>query len=117
MLGELVRHGRVRRAFIGISAQQTAIPRRMQLAAGLAQGSAATITESVPGSPANRAGLLTGDMIVALDGEPVTGADDLIRLLTGERIGRAVEIDVLRLGKPRALHSGAGGAEEGVAFG
>ena len=40
-----------------------------------------------PGSPADRAGLLTGDMVVALDGEPVTGADDLIRLLTGERIG------------------------------
>ena len=47
------------------------------------------------------AGLLTGDMIVRLDGEPVTGADDLIRLLTGERIGRSVEISVLRLGKPR----------------
>src|SRR6266850_5925454 len=61
VLGELVRHGRVRRAYIGISAQQTAIPRRLQLAAGLAQGSAATITESEPGSPANRAGLLTGD--------------------------------------------------------
>ena len=37
VLGELVRHGRVRRAYIGISAQQTAIPRRLQLAAGLAQ--------------------------------------------------------------------------------
>jgi S1-C subfamily serine protease len=101
VLGELVRHGRVRRAFIGIGAQQTAIPRRWQLAAGLAQASAATISASEPGSPANRAGLLTGDMIVALDGQPVTGADDLIRLLTGERIGKSVTIDVLRLGKPR----------------
>ena len=55
------------------------------------------------GSPANRAGLLTGDMIVTLSGEPVTGADDLIRLLTGERIGKAVEIKVLRLGKPRTF--------------
>ena len=103
VLGELVRHGRVRRAYIGISAQQTTIPRRMQLAAGLPQSSAATITASEPGSPANRAGLLTGDMIVTLSGEPVTGADDLIRLLTGERIGKAVEIKVLRLGKPRTF--------------
>ena len=103
VLGELVRHGRVRRAFIGISAQQTAIPRRMQLAAGLTQPSSATIIASEQGSPANRAGLLTGDMIVRLDGEPVTGADDLIRLLTGERIGKPIEIDVLRLGKARTF--------------
>jgi S1-C subfamily serine protease len=103
VLGELVRHTRVRRAFIGISAQQTSIPRRMQLAAGLRQASAATITESVAGSPANRSGLLTGDMIVQLDGEPVTGADDLIRLLTGEKIGRLIAVDVLRLGKSRTF--------------
>jgi S1-C subfamily serine protease len=103
VLGELVRHGRVRRAFIGISAQQTTIPRRLQLAAGVAQASSATIIASEQGSPANRAGLLTGDMIVRLDGQPVTGADDLIRLLTGERIGKMVEIDVLRLGKPRTF--------------
>ena len=101
VLGELVRHGRVRRAYIGISAQQTTIPRRLQLASGLTQSSAATITSSEPGSPANRSGLLTGDMIVTLDSQPVTGADDLIRLLTGERIGRSIEIAVLRLGKLR----------------
>jgi len=103
VLGELVRHGRVRRAYIGISAQQTTIPRRLQLAAGVAQVTSATIIASEQGSPANRAGLLTGDMIVRLDGQPVTGADDLIRLLTGERIGKMVEIDVLRLGKPRTF--------------
>src|SRR2546423_1337559 len=55
VLGELVRHGRVRRAYIGISAQQTTIPRPRQLAADLTQSSAPTSTPAEPGSPPNRA--------------------------------------------------------------
>jgi S1-C subfamily serine protease len=101
VLGELVRHGRVRRAHIGIAAQQISIPRRLQVAASLEQGSAAMITAVETASPAAAAGLMSGDMIVALDGTAVTGADDLIRILTGERIGRTLEIEVLRLGKRR----------------
>ena len=103
VLGELVRHGRVRRAFIGISAQQTAIPRRLQVAAGLTQDKATMVAAVETGSPAAEAGLMTGDMIVALDGLPVTGADDLIRILTGERIGRKVEVEALRLGTLRTF--------------
>jgi S1-C subfamily serine protease len=103
VLGELIRHGRVRRAYIGISAQQTAIPRRLQLAADVLQGSGAMIAISEQSAPGNRAGLLTGDIIFALDGQKVTGADDLIRLLTGERIGREIEIEVLRLGRRRSF--------------
>jgi S1-C subfamily serine protease len=101
VLGELVRHGRVRRAYIGISAQQTPIPRRLQLAAGLEQASAAMVGTVERGSPAANAGLMSGDLIVALDGAAITGADDLIRALTGERIEHALEIDVLRIGKRR----------------
>jgi S1-C subfamily serine protease len=117
VLGELVRHGRVRRAFIGISAQQTAIPRRLQVAAGLAQDKAAMVAAIEPGSPAANAGLMTGDMIVTLDGIPVTGADDVIRILTGERIGRSVEIEVLRLGSRRkfSLVPGDGAARDAAA--
>src|SRR6202158_2327122 len=84
VLGELVRHGRVRRAYIGIAAQQFTLSRRRQLAAALTQESAVMTTAIEPSSPAAVAGLLTGDMIVTLDGIPVTGADDLIRTLTGE---------------------------------
>jgi S1-C subfamily serine protease len=101
VLGELVRHGRVRRAYIGISAQQTALPRRLQLAAGVDQASAAMIAAVEPTSPAGRAELLSGDLIIALDEAPVTGADDLNRALTGNKIGRTITIDVLRLGKRR----------------
>jgi S1-C subfamily serine protease len=98
VLGELVRHGRVRRAFIGISAQQTAIPRRLRHAAGLAQDSAVMVAAIEPESPAARAGVAAGDLICTLDGVPVTGADDLIRLLAGDKIDRPVEIEVLRNG-------------------
>ena len=47
-------------------------------------------------SPAARAGLRPGDVIVGLDGAPITGADDLVRALSGDKIGRTIALDVLR---------------------
>ena len=61
------------------------------------------ITALEPNGPAAVAGLMTLDTIVRADGEPVTGVDDLIRLLNGERIGRSVAIDVLRRGSLRTF--------------
>lgn len=96
VLGELIRHGRVRRAFIGVSAQQSAIPRRLRHAAEIAQDSAVRVAAVEPNSPAERAGLATGDFLLSLDGATITGADDLIRHLAGDKIGRTVEIEILR---------------------
>ena len=96
VLGELVRHGRVRRAFIGIAAQQTAIPPLRRRAARLAQDRAVMIGTVEPNSAAERAGLRPGDIIVALDGVTIAGADDLVRALTGDKIGCSVAFDVLR---------------------
>jgi S1-C subfamily serine protease len=103
VLGELVRHGRVRRAYIGIAAQQFTLSRRRQLAAALTQESAVMIATVEAGSPADRAGLRVGDIVLALDGTAVTGADDLIRLLAGEKIGRTVEVETLRNGEQRRV--------------
>jgi S1-C subfamily serine protease len=103
VLGELVRHGRVRRGYIGISAAQTRLPRRIRHVAGVAQESAVVVSGVEPASPADRAGLVAGDVVLALDGQAVTGADDLIRLLTGEKIGRPMEIEALRDGARRQL--------------
>ncbi|MFD2184156.1 S1C family serine protease [Rhodoplanes azumiensis] len=99
VLGELVRHGRVRRAFIGIAAAQTTLPARLRHLAGVAQDSAVMIAGDEPGSPAAAAGIVAGDVVLAIDGAPVTGADELVRALTGERIGRALAIEVLRGGE------------------
>jgi S1-C subfamily serine protease len=96
VLGELVRHGRVRRAFIGIAAQQTAIPPRRRRAAGLTQDGAVMVGTVEPEGAGASAGLKAGDIIVALDGTMIAGADDLVRALTGDKIGRDVALDVLR---------------------
>jgi S1-C subfamily serine protease len=103
VLGELVRHGRVRRAHIGIAAQQFALSRRRRHAASLTQESAVMVASIEPGSPAERAGLNAGDVILALDGMAITGADDLIRVLAGDKIGRTVELEVLHDGSRRIL--------------
>ena len=99
VLGELIRHGRVRRAFIGVTAQTVPVPRRVALAANILNPTGAMVTAVESDGPAAAAGLLPDDIIVALDGAPVTGVDDLIRLLNGDRIGRAVVLELLRKGR------------------
>ena len=103
VLSELIKHGRVRRGYIGVSAQTTAVPRRHARAAEINNASGAMITAIEPNGPAALAGLMTFDTIVRADGQAVTGVDDLIRLLNGERIGRNVTIEVLRRGSLRTF--------------
>lgn len=95
VVSEIMRHGRVRRAFIGISADTVPLPRRTALAAGIAATSTLRVRSLEGGGPAAQAGILVGDLILAVDGHPVTGVDDLIRLLDGERIGRPVELKLI----------------------
>jgi S1-C subfamily serine protease len=96
VLGELVRHGRVRRAYIGVAAQHAAISRRRRHFTGVAQDSAVMVGTIEPDSPAARAGIKVGDILLGLDGAVIAGADDLVRALTGGTIDREVALDVLR---------------------
>jgi len=103
VVSEIVRHGRVRRAFIGIAAQTVPLARRLGLALSLEQPFAAAVTEVAPEGPAARAGLKPGSIVVALDGERVTGSDDLVRLLSAGRIGVSVTLSVIADGKLREI--------------
>jgi S1-C subfamily serine protease len=96
VLGELIAHGRVRRAFLGIAAGTVPLPRRIALRLGLTQSFGAVVSAVEEKSPADEAGLLTGDILLAVDGAEITGADDLVRLLDAEKIDRTVPFDVLR---------------------
>jgi S1-C subfamily serine protease len=98
VLGEIVRHGRVRRSHIGIAAQTVPLARRLALALGVGPR-AVRISGVEPDGPAALAGLQEGDMLLSLDGIAITGTDDLIRLLDAERIGRETSVSFMRDGK------------------
>ncbi len=101
VLSEIIMHSRVRRAYIGVAAQTLPVPRRHAIAAGIDNRFGAMLSAVDQAGPAAAAGLLSHDIVVSLDGVPVTGVDDLVRLLDGSRIGKRIVIDVLRLGRLR----------------
>ncbi len=103
VLGEIVRHGRVRRAHLGIGAGTVPLPRKIALRLGLAQSTGAVITSIEPDGPADHAGLLTGDILLAIDSAAVSGADDLVRLLDQDKIERTIPLDFLRRSDQRRV--------------
>ena len=94
--GRLLRDGRIRRSYIGVEAQTTPLHRRLVRFYDLTQESGVVVISVSDGSPAKRAGLREGDVIIALDGNPVAGVDDLHRLLTDTQVGVSSTITVLR---------------------
>lgn len=94
--GRLIRDGRVVRSFIGVAGQNVPLPRRLVRHYSLRAESAVLIVSFEQESPARKAGLLEGDLVIAFDGMTVAGIDDLHRLLTDERVGRVVPVTVLR---------------------
>lgn len=96
--GRLLRDGRVRRAWLGIAAESVPIDRRQQRDLGLPAARAILVRSTEPGSPAAVVGVRPGDVLLSLDGTPLTSVDALLRLLTDERVGRSVELELLRRG-------------------
>jgi S1-C subfamily serine protease len=92
----LLRDGRIRRSYVGISGQTVPVHRRVVRFYDLVKETGALVISVEDGSPAKRAGLREGDVIVELDGQPVAGVDDLHRLLTEVRVGASCSLTALR---------------------
>jgi len=96
VLGEIVAHGGVRRARLGIGVQPVRLP--APVAEALDRGTGVLLIGVEDDSPAARAGMHLGDVLVALDGLAIRDLDDLLDALTGERVGRSVPATIVRGG-------------------
>jgi serine protease Do len=97
VIAELMRDGRVRRAYIGIAGGPRPVPPQARAAAGSA--TSVEVVEVVTGSPADRAGIRPEDLILAVNGTEIRRVEDLQRLMVGDLIGRTVSVRVLRAGR------------------
>jgi len=99
----LIRDGRIRRSYIGVAGQTTPVPRAIARANQLAVTAGVLVLSVEADSAATAAGLREGDVVLAFAEEPVTGVDDLHRLLTDQRIGIPVPVTILRRGARRSV--------------
>jgi S1-C subfamily serine protease len=96
VVSRLLRDGKIRRSYIGVEAQTVPLHRRLIRFYDLHQDSGVVVMSVTEGGPARKAGVRNLDMIIALDGKPVAGVDDLHRLLTDARVGVSSTLTILR---------------------
>jgi len=92
----LIQEGKIRRSYIGLGGQNVVLQRRIVRFHRLPVESGVQVVSVEAQSPAEKAGVTTGDVIVALDNEPISSIDDLHRMLTEERVGVRSRLTVLR---------------------
>jgi S1-C subfamily serine protease len=99
----LLKHGRIRRGYLGIRSQSVDIPETSQKALQREQAAGLLIVGVENGSPAAKGGLMVGDILVGVAGGPVLHHDELFSRLNGDVAGKSTPIDILRGGQPQTL--------------
>jgi S1-C subfamily serine protease len=96
VIPELLRYGRVHRGYLGIAGQTVHFPRAAAERMGHGAASGVQIVQSVPGGPAERAGIQQGDVILSIDDRSAASVDDIYKVLDRQSIGRELRVKVLR---------------------
>jgi S1-C subfamily serine protease len=98
VVDQLLDKGRIARGYLGLGMQPVRLPDTMRNALKLSGHGAIIIVAVQPDSPAERVGVLIGDVLVALDGKPVSDTSDVLAMLGPERVGGEVRASIIRGG-------------------
>jgi len=101
--GRLIKDGRIRRSYIGVGGQNVTLPRRLVRLQHLSITTGVLVVAVEPHSPAQRAGVLEGDVIIEYDSQPIASIDALLRLLTDEQVHARAALTLLRHGEKLVL--------------
>jgi S1-C subfamily serine protease len=104
VIPELLRHGRVRRGYLGVAGSTTVLDRRVIVALGLKQSRAVRVLSVETGSPAKAAGLRSGDLLLGIEGQELPSVDALYQALTTDRVASDCMMKVLRPGQAAPLY-------------
>jgi S1-C subfamily serine protease len=94
--GRLIKEGKIRRSYIGLGGQNIPLLRRIVRFHHLTVESGILVVSIEDNSPAQRAGLSEGDIVIGFDGQPIAGIDDLHRMLTEEKVGEKTILTIIR---------------------
>jgi len=111
VIPQLLRHGRMRRGWLGVGGSTMPLDRRIIVPLGLQQDHAVRVMSVDPGSPAGQAGLRPGDLLLGIDGQDIASVDALYQALQPERVGKDCMLKVLRPGSSSPLYLRARPAE------
>jgi S1-C subfamily serine protease len=92
----LIKDGKIRRSYIGVGGQNVPLARRLVRHYQLANSTGVLVIAVAPGSPASRAGLREGDVMVEVNGQPIPSIDALHKFLTGDQIGSEARLTIIR---------------------
>jgi len=99
----LATHGSVKRGYLGVRTQPVEIPEAARQALKREQEHGLLVLWLEEGGPAEKGGLLVGDILVAISGQPVGDPDDLFSALNSDTVGNAIAVEVLRGGRPETV--------------
>jgi S1-C subfamily serine protease len=101
--GKLIKEGKIRRSYIGLGGQNVTLHRRLVRFYHLPVESGILVVSLEENSPAQRAGLVEGDVIIGFNGQAISGIDDLHRVLTEERVGVRTPLTIIRRSEKMVL--------------